>query len=254
MDLADSFFVGCAVLAFCIYFGHWVDTVINRALPGNSGRSEAPSELVAEPKPERARLFRPAWWRLPWGCKFDMHPGMHRINIYLGDGGPPPSCYCPRCGERVGMARLKGAGWYEHRIYGKTWQRGPNMLPQPGIKDMREVYWQEDPIETRVVRSGPHPGTTGDIKPDDMLDPNVSADEVWANPRQYGPQVKLGWSTEGRKAGFTYDERNDMVDKAIETGDISPLLEPELCCWCGLPFVSANGTVMCHRCMEHFRV
>lgn len=127
-------------------------------------------------------------------------------------------------------------------------------------RDLREVYWQADPIETKVVAELPSPGTTGDIKPEEHLDPNVSADELWAHPADYEiakifevPPPLLGWSTEGRRAGFTYEQRNDMVDRAIETGDFSPLLEPELCCWCGLPFVSENGTVMCRHCREFFQ-
>lgn len=125
------------------------------------------------------------------------------------------------------MARLKGAGWYEHRVYGKTWQRGPDQSPQPGTTDMRVVYWQEDPIETRVVRSGPHPGTTGDIEPHvvqtdygggkpsiQMIRAHV---DLIYDGRQYCEgelfPVKLGWNTKGRHAGF---RRRDPIDDYLD--------------------------------------
>lgn len=46
------------------------------------------------------------------------------------------------------------------------------------MRDLREVYWIMDPIETRVViedpmRKMPLPGTTGEIEPDIMDIPEV---------------------------------------------------------------------------------
>ena len=156
--------------------------------------------------------------------------------------------------------------------------------------DLREVYWIADPIDSRVVREGPMPGTTGDIEPEEAWVEVVGVDQVlirfsdgvprnlyrgemimtsaldagelrqlacyfepraWRgsalisppeqsnikwSPRLYN--VKLGWSTEGRHAGF---RSTDYVDD-LATG---------VCAICGNLVYGAER--VCPQCFQERR-
>lgn len=79
-------------------------------------------------------------------------------------------------------------------------------------RDLRDRYWIVDPIETRVVRKTPLPGTTGDIEPEHFVVPH-----------------NMGINGQLYREGDLIDGYEDIMDipevhHALLTGDVSQLL------------------------------
>jgi len=141
--ISDQEIVGCLMLVFVLtYVGYRIDmeriSVTNRSVPSKTERGEAPREL--------------GWWKKPARCKLGFHR-VRRVHAFIGMD--PTAAECPACHKIVPWSGTDD-GWmwmsYDKPNERRVWMGGLNTAGPPELRDLREVYWIDDPIAVKVVR------------------------------------------------------------------------------------------------------